>query len=133
MRPWPTQTTSPFPHSCSPRTLIRLFTRSRTACASSETSLTVVNDVHSGFWPAVRPRVIRAVMTERQLVRAAAGGEPEDLVPDADAEHRHLADQLAHGVDEVRHPLGIARAVREEDTVRLHLHHRGRGRRGGNH
>src|SRR6185436_803674 len=45
--------TSPFPHSCSPSTLMRLFTRSRTAVASIETSLAVVNEAHSGFCPVV--------------------------------------------------------------------------------
>src|SRR5207245_1600487 len=56
-RPWPIQTTSPFPQSFSPRTLMRRSTRSRIAWASRDVSLVVVNDVHSGFWPV--PSVFR--------------------------------------------------------------------------
>src|SRR5712692_4036021 len=50
-RPWPIHWTSPLPQSFSPRTLMRLSTRSRTAWASSEASLSVVKDVHSGLLP----------------------------------------------------------------------------------
>ncbi len=53
MRPAPTQTTWLSPHSCSPSTLMRRSTRSLIACASSEASLCVVNDAHSGFCPAL--------------------------------------------------------------------------------
>src|SRR2546422_8619844 len=53
MRPAPTQTTWLSPHSCSPSTLMRRSTRSLIACASSEASLSVVNDAHSGFCPAL--------------------------------------------------------------------------------
>src|SRR5205814_7602659 len=52
MRPAPTQITLLSPHSCSPSTLMRRSTRSLMACASSEASLCVVNDAHSGFCPA---------------------------------------------------------------------------------
>src|SRR5256885_6076230 len=52
MRPAPTQITLLSPHSCSPSTLMRRSTRSLMACASSEDSLCVVNDAHSGFCPA---------------------------------------------------------------------------------
>src|SRR3954468_9324416 len=65
--------------------------------------------------------VVRAVMTERQLVRPATGGEAEDLMAEADAEHRNAPDESAHGIDEVRDALGIARAVREEHAVGLPL------------
>src|SRR5581483_3501291 len=51
MRPAPTHTISPSPHSCSPSTLIRLSTRSLMACASIEASLCAVNDAQSGFCP----------------------------------------------------------------------------------
>src|SRR6185436_14176738 len=53
MRPSPTHVTSPLPQSCSPSTLIRLFTRSRMDVASSDWSLAVVNEAHSGFCPTV--------------------------------------------------------------------------------
>src|SRR5882724_3452848 len=208
MRPAPTQTTWLSPHSCSPSTLMRRSTRSLMAAASSEASLCVVNDAHSGFCPALstlryeikyfgmeesapfhqvreaveqvvrvvragrglgmvlhaehgqlrvaqaltRPvvevdvgwfpaaagerggvhgeavvlrgdlhargrevahRMVGAVVAERQLVRAAAGGEPDDLVAEADAEDRHAPEQRAHAVDQVRHAFRIAGAVRE--------------------
>src|ERR687892_1396016 len=57
MRPAPTQTAWPSPQSCSPSTLMRRSTRSLMALASSEASLCVVNEAHSGFWPA--PSVFR--------------------------------------------------------------------------
>src|SRR2546428_2464318 len=57
MRPAPTQTTWPSPHSCSPSTLMRRSTRSLMAWASSEASVCVVNDAHSGFCPA--PSIFR--------------------------------------------------------------------------
>ena len=55
-----------------------------------------------------------------------AEGQPEDLVAEADAEDRHLADEPAHRLDEVGHRLGIAGPVGEEDAVGLPLEHRGR-------
>src|SRR5205823_14370484 len=50
-RPGPSQVTSPLPHSFSLSTLIRRSTRSFTARASSDSSLSVVNTAHSGFCP----------------------------------------------------------------------------------
>ena len=44
----------------------------------------------------VAHRVVGAVVAERELVGVGAEREPEDLVAEADAEHRHLADQPAH-------------------------------------
>ena len=43
--------TSPLPQSFSARTLMRFTTRSLTACASIDSSLSVVNTAHSGFCP----------------------------------------------------------------------------------
>src|SRR5438552_12567389 len=55
--------------------------------------------------------VVRAVMAERQLVRATAGGEAEDLMTEADPEHRDLAEKLPYRVDEIRHGFRIAGTV----------------------
>jgi len=56
------------------------------------------------------------------------GRESDDLVPEADAEDRHARQQRAHALDQVRHALGIARAVGQEHAVGLALEHRvGRG------
>ena len=46
-----------------------------------------------------------------------AGREAEQLVAEADPEHRHAAEQLAHDVDLVLERLGVAGAVREQDAV----------------
>ena len=54
----------------------------------------------------VEHRMIGAAMSELQLVGLAAAGEAENLVAEADAEDRVLADELADVVD-----LGV-RAVR---------------------
>ena len=58
-----------------------------------------------------------AVVPEGELVRAATPREAEDLVAEADAEDREPAEQLAHRRDQVRHALGVARAVGEEQAV----------------
>ena len=66
-------------------------------------------------------RMVGAAMAELQLERLAADGEAENLVAEADAEHRHARtfDQLAHVVDRVRQRRGIAGAVAQEDAVGL--------------
>src|SRR5215468_12570948 len=69
-RPLPTHATSPLPQSCSPSTLIRRSTRSRIAWASSDASLCVVNDVHSGFWPP--PSVFRYEIRYLGMTRSAS-------------------------------------------------------------
>src|SRR5689334_10420091 len=60
-------------------------------------------------------RVVGAMMAERQLVRASAGGQPEDLVAEADSKNRYFADQSANGLDEVRNSLWITGPIRQED------------------
>jgi hypothetical protein len=46
-----------------------------------------------------------------------AGREAEQLVAEADPEHRDTAQQLAHDLDLVCERLGVAGAVREQDGV----------------
>ena len=72
--------------------------------------------------------VIGAVVTEPQLVGAAAERETEDLVTEADAEHRHLAHERLHDLGSARHRGGIAGAVREEHAVGSAGEDVGRGR-----
>ena len=67
--------------------------------------------------------MVGAVVAERQLVGAPAGGQPEDLVAEADPEHRHAAEEAAHRLDQVGHALGIAGTVGEKDAVGLALEH----------
>src|SRR5205823_1657780 len=45
----------------------------------------------------VAHRVVGAVVAEPQLERLGAECEPEDLVSEADAEHRHLAEEAGDG------------------------------------
>ena len=68
----------------------------------------------------IHDRLVAAVVAELELVGAAAEREPEDLVPEADAEDRHLAEQRARRSRRVRHGGGIAGAVGQEDAVGLH-------------
>ena len=63
-------------------------------------------------------RMIGAAVAELQLVGLAAHRERQDLVAEADAEHRHVGlDQLARVVDRVPEHGGIARAVAQEHAV----------------
>ena len=64
-------------------------------------------------------RVVGAVMTELELGGPAAQGQAQDLMAQADAENRLLAEQLAHGVHRVADWLRVARAVGQEDSVRV--------------
>src|SRR6202034_1452551 len=63
--------------------------------------------------------MVRAVMAEFQLERLAAQRESAQLVAETDAENRDAAGQPADIFDGVRDRLGIARAVREKNSVRL--------------
>src|SRR5262245_29631865 len=50
----------------------------------------------------VLDRMVGAVMTEGQLVRAPARRETENLMTEADAEDRHAPEDPAHRLDQVR-------------------------------
>ena len=67
----------------------------------------------------VQHRVIRAAVAELELEGLAAQRQTENLMAEADAEDRFLADQLANlgGLELER--FGIARAVGQEDAVRV--------------
>ncbi len=64
--------------------------------------------------------VIRTVVAEFQLERFAAQRQSAQLVPQANSENRHAADELLNALHSVADRLRIARPVREEDPVRLH-------------
>ena len=65
--------------------------------------------------------MVRAVVTELHLDRLCAGGEPEQLMAQADTEHRDTRGQeCADRRDGVIARLGIAWAVREENAIRIH-------------
>ena len=68
-------------------------------------------------------RMIRAAMAELELERLRAAGQAEQLVAEADAEDRLLAEQAADRADRVVERLGVAGAVREEDAVGLVREH----------
>ena len=63
--------------------------------------------------------MIRAAVSELELVGLAAHGEREDLVAEADAHHRDFAEEIAGLLFGAGHRGGIARAVGEHHSVRL--------------
>src|SRR2546426_6394001 len=61
-------------------------------------------------------------MAVRELHCLAAQRKPQELVTEADSEDRHSpVGELAQGANRVCHCCRVARAVREEDAVRLEL------------
>ena len=63
--------------------------------------------------------VVRAVMAELHLLRLRAAREPQELMPETDAERRHAdVDDRADRLDRVVARLRIAGAVRQEHAVR---------------
>src|SRR5262245_24300721 len=99
-RPLPIHATSPLPHSFSASTLIRLITRSLTAWASSDRSLSVVKTPQSGFCP------VSSVL--RYAIRyLGMGGSPSLL----HWQRLYRAAATAHQVDEaVEQIVGVVRA-----------------------
>ncbi len=88
---------------------------------------------------ALEHRVVGAAVTERQLVGRVPGGEPEELVPEADAEDARAAEQAANRLDLGDERLRVTGAVRQQDAVeagevvgvgdvREHRHRRARRR-----
>ena len=68
----------------------------------------------------IQDRVVGAVVAELHLDGAAAAGEPEELMAEADPEHRHAhLHDLADGGDGIITGPRVARAVREEDAIGL--------------
>ena len=67
--------------------------------------------------------MVRAVMAELQLVDFRARGLGHHLVPQADAEQRHAAQQLLGLAIGLPHRLRVARAVGEEHAVGAHRQH----------
>ena len=61
--------------------------------------------------------MVGAAVTERQLEGLKAHRAAEQLVAEADAPHGLLADERAHGLDDVVERGGVARAVGQEDRV----------------
>src|SRR5436190_9749884 len=76
-------------------------------------------------------RVVGAAVAERQLEGLEADRPAQELMPEADPEHRHLADDAAYRLDHVVECRRIARPIRKEDRIRLarkQLFRRGSGR-----
>src|SRR5581483_615039 len=57
--------------------------------------------------------VVAAAVPELELPRRRSEREPEDLVPEADAEERQLPEELLRALDAVGDRGGVAGAVRE--------------------
>ena len=77
--------------------------------------------------------VVAAVVAEGELHGVGAERPAEELVAEADAEHRHVAEQPADGVDGVGHRGRVAGAVGEEHAGRLAGEHVGGGGRRRHH
>src|ERR1700719_5216094 len=67
----------------------------------------------------IQHRVIGAAMTELQFVGLAAQCDTEDLMAQANAKDRFLADQIAHLLRLILERLWIAWSVGEEDAIGL--------------
>ena len=77
---------------------------------------------------------VAAVMAERHLEGAAAQSQGEQLMAEADAEHRHPADERAQRPDRGSGHRGVSGAVAEEHSVGIggqHLFGRSAGRHDG--
>src|SRR6266436_9247414 len=59
-------------------------------------------------------------MAEFQLVRFPAKRKPAELMSKANTKHRNAPKQLANVLHGIVHRLGIARAVRKKNAVRMH-------------
>ena len=67
--------------------------------------------------------MVRAAMAERELEGLQADRPAEELVAEADADDRLLADNAPNRVDDVVQRRGVAGAVRQEHQVRLVREH----------
>src|SRR5512146_765510 len=67
--------------------------------------------------PQIYHRLIGPMVTELQLVRLQSQCQPENLMPQTNAEDRTATDKLPHRIHGVRHCLRITRPVGEKDTV----------------
>src|SRR5258708_3840663 len=68
-------------------------------------------------------RLIRAAMAEFQLECRSAKSEPENLMTKTNPEDWFLADQIAYRVVRVRERSGVARAVRQKNSVGIESQH----------
>src|SRR6266511_2379161 len=66
---------------------------------------------------ALEHGMVRAAVAERELERLVSGGKGEKLVPQADAENRDVADELADDLDLPGKWLRVSRPIREHDAV----------------
>src|ERR1700723_62647 len=65
----------------------------------------------------IHHRMICAMMPEIEFVGLAAERQPQQLMPEADAEYRLLAQNARDGSVSVRQRRGVAGSVRQENTV----------------
>jgi hypothetical protein len=79
-------------------------------------------------------RMVGTVVAEGQLVGGGTERTGEQLMTEADAEHRHSPLEQRRDVGGSRgHHLRVARTVAEEHSVGRHGEHLSRGSRGGHH
>src|SRR5207245_2032589 len=64
-------------------------------------------------------RMISAMVSELQLESFSSQRQADELMPQAYAENGHLSHQLTNALLRIAAGLGIARSVRQENSVRL--------------
>ena len=67
----------------------------------------------------IQYRLIRAAMTKLELKCLSAAGQSEQLMTEADAKDRNLAQNAANALLGIVQRLRIARAVAQKHTIRL--------------
>ena len=72
----------------------------------------------------VADRMVGAAVSERELERLETEGEPQDLVTEADTEHRSLPEQFADRLDRPLEYRRVAGTVADEDGSRNGLEDR---------
>src|ERR1041384_76519 len=66
-------------------------------------------------------RLIAAMMAKRQFVSSATERQPHQLMAEADSKNRITTDWLSQIRNDSRKRLGIARTVRQPDSIRLQI------------
>ena len=68
--------------------------------------------------------MIAPAVPELELVRLAADSMGQDLMPEADAHHRHLAEDARDGLDRVPQLCRIAGSRREDNPIGVAVQYR---------
>src|SRR5690554_3467203 len=110
--------------------LVGGFHIGRQGCFVYRKAVVLAGDHHRALGNVLH-RVVGTMVTVAHFHGLGTAGQGQELVTKADAEYRNLGFQhFLDGLDSVVARLGVARAVGQEDTVRVHgQHFRSRGLR----